>query len=125
MLRIRFSRTGKKGQPSFRIVVAEHSAPIRGRTTEIVGSYLPARTPKIVELNKERILYWISVGAVPTDSVASLLKKEGFEGMDKYLELRNKAKKKKGAEEEKPAEKAKPTEKPTEAPVAETEPAKE
>ncbi|PJC37268.1 30S ribosomal protein S16 [Candidatus Peregrinibacteria bacterium CG_4_9_14_0_2_um_filter_53_11] len=93
MLRIRFSRTGKKGQPSFRIVVAEHTAPIKGRNTEIVGHYLPALTPKVVEFNKERIEYWIAHGAQPTDSVAALLKKNGVEGMDKYLEPRDKKRK--------------------------------
>lgn len=96
MLRIRFSRTGKKGQPSFRIVVAPHTAPVKGRYLENLGHFLPARKPKVVALNKERILYWIGKGALPTDSVASLLKKEGMENMDRYLEPRNKKRLKKG-----------------------------
>lgn len=99
MLRIRFSRTGKVGQPSFRIVVAPHTAPVKGRYIEILGHYLPARKPKIVSFNKERISHWISVGALPTDSVAALLKKEGMENMDRYLEPRSKKRLKKGEKE--------------------------
>ncbi|MFA6521531.1 MAG: 30S ribosomal protein S16 [Candidatus Gracilibacteria bacterium] len=106
MLRIRFSRTGKVGQPSFRIVVAEHSAPVKGRYIELVGNYLCARKPKITTFNKERVLYWVSKGAIPTDSVAALLKKEGMTEMDKYLRPRNRQRKGKG-EEAKKAEEAK------------------
>lgn len=98
MLRIRFSRTGKKGQPSFRIVVAEHRTPVKGRCIENLGHYLPARKPKIVSLKKERITYWISKGAIPTDTAASLFKKEGMTNMEKYLEPRNKQRKPKGEE---------------------------
>lgn len=118
MLRIRFSRTGKVGQPSFRIVIAEHSAPIKGRYLELVGNYLPARNPKVTNLDKERITYWISKGAIPTDSVAALLKKEGM-AMDKYLRPRNRQRKGKGEEETKKSEPAKPAE----AKPAETQPA--
>ncbi|PIQ77125.1 30S ribosomal protein S16 [Candidatus Peregrinibacteria bacterium CG11_big_fil_rev_8_21_14_0_20_46_8] len=102
MLRIRFSRTGKKGQASFRIIVAEAHAPVKGRHVEIVGHYMPTRDPKIAEIKKERVTYWISKGAIPTDSVASLLKKEGMENMDKYIVKPRdlKRKKKKGGDEE-------------------------
>lgn len=96
MLRIRFSRTGKKGQPSYRIVVAEHRAPVKGRCIENLGYYLPARKPKIVFLKKERIAYWISKGAIPTSTAASLFKKEEMTNMEKYLEPRNKQRKPKG-----------------------------
>lgn len=85
MLRIRFSRTGKVGQPSFRIVVIERRAPAKGKYIEMVGNYLPARKPKSVTFNKERVEYWISKGALPTESVASLLKKEGITIMDRFL----------------------------------------
>ena len=98
MLRIRFSRTGKVGQPSFRIVLTERTSPAKGKSIEILGNYLPARTQKAITLKKERILHWIKMGAIPTDSVASLLKKEGMENMDRYLEPRNKKHKKKGEE---------------------------
>lgn len=100
MLRIRFSRTGKKRQPSFRIVVAERTAPVKGRFIDIVGNYMPARTPKVTTLNKERITHWLSKGAVPSDSVAALLKKEGVGEMEKYLEPRNKKRRQKGEQVE-------------------------
>lgn len=98
MLRIRFSRIGKKGQPSFRLVVAEHTAPIKGKHVEIVGTYLAAQKPKKLMVKKDRVEYWISKGAQPTDSVASLLKREGLTGMDRFLEPRNKQRKPKGEE---------------------------
>lgn len=100
MLRIRLTRTGKKGQPSFRVVVAEKSKAVKRKYLELLGHYLPATNPKKVELNKERIEYWISKGAQPTDTVAALLKNNGFEGMDKFMEPRNKQKKKKGEQPE-------------------------
>lgn len=96
MLRIRFSRTGKVGQPSYRLVVAEHRAPVKGRSLETLGHYLPARKTKMVVVDKDRVSHWISKGAIPTDSVAALLKKEGMPNMEKYLEPRNKQRKVKG-----------------------------
>ena len=119
MLRIRFSRTGKVGQPSYRIVVAEHSAPVKGRYLEIVGNYMPGRNPKVVVVKKERVDHWIKMGAIPTDSVASLLKKENMPNMEKYMEPRNKMHKKKG-EEEKAAEAKKTAPAPTSAKPAAT-----
>lgn len=121
MLRIRFSRTGKTGQPSFRIVVAEHSSPVKNGCVELLGNYLPARNPKEVTLKKDRILYWISKGAIPTDTAATLFKKEGMEGMDKYMEPRNKKRKKKG--EEAAAEPAKESGPKKEESAAENKPA--
>lgn len=110
MLRIRLTRTGKKGQPSFRLVVAEKSKAVKRKYLELLGHYLPAQDPKKIELNKERIEYWIGKGAQPTDTVAALLKGQGFEGMDKFMEPRDKQRKKKGEqpEEAKPAEGAAP-----------------
>lgn len=59
---------------------------------------MPARQPKIVSIKNDRIIYWISKGAIPSDTAASLFKKEGMEGMEKYLKPRNKQRKKKGEE---------------------------
>lgn len=112
MLRIRFSRTGKVGQPSYRIVVAEHRAPVKGKCIAMLGHYMPARNPKVVSVDKEKVTYWISKGAIPTDSVASLLKKEGMKEMDRYLEPRDKKKKPKGEEANKEAPPAKPAAQP-------------
>lgn len=100
MLRIRFTRTGKKGQPSYRVVVAEKSKAVKRKYLELLGHYLPAVNPKKIELNKERIEHWINQGAQPTDSVAALLKSQGYDGMEKFMEPRNKQKKKKGSESE-------------------------
>lgn len=121
MLRIRFSRTGKKRQPSFRIVVAEAKSPVKGSSLEIVGNYMPAREPKLVTINKERITFWIQRGALPTDSVASLLKKEGMPNMEKYLVKPRdlKRKKRKGGDEPEAAPTAAPK------PVENAEPKKE
>lgn len=98
MLRIRFSRTGKVGQPSFRIVVIERRAPAKGKYIEMVGNYLPARKPKSITFKKDRIEYWISKGALPTESIASLLKKEGVANMDRFLRPGLRKGKKKGEE---------------------------
>lgn len=88
MLRIRLTRTGKKNQASYRIVVAEHSRAVKGKYVEILGHYLPTRNPKEIVLKKDRIQYWISVGAKPTNSVAALCKKEGMPDMDKFITRR-------------------------------------
>lgn len=125
MLRIRFSRTGKVGQPSYRIVVAEHRAPVKGRYLEALGNYLPARKEKQLVLEKERVLHWISKGAIPSESVASLLKKNGMENMDKYMGQPTHQRKKKGEEEAakaaapaaQPAAKAEEPKAPAEAPA--------
>lgn len=106
MLRIRLTRTGKKGQPSYRIVVAEKSKAVKRKYLELLGHYLPAVEPKKVELKKDRIEYWISKGAQPTDTAAALFKSQGMDDMDKFMEPRNKKKKKKGEQPEEEAPKA-------------------
>jgi small subunit ribosomal protein S16 len=73
MLRIRLTRTGKKHQPTYRIVVAEHTAPIKGKFVEILGYYLPTQKPKVFEVKKERVEYWMKNGATPSDTVHNLL----------------------------------------------------
>ena len=97
-------RGGKAGQPHFRVVLQEHTDPVKREAQEILGHYNPAINPKVLKLDIERIKYWISKGAKPSDSLAVLLKKEGVEGMEKFIEQRNKKRKKKGEpEEEAPA----------------------
>lgn len=109
MLKIRLSRIGKSSQPAFRIVVQQHTASAKGKFIEALGFYRPVTATKEITVNADRIKHWLSVGAQPSDAVAVLLKKEGFDGMEKYIEPRDKKKKKKGEEE--PA-------KPVAAPVA-------
>ena len=77
MLRIRLSRTGKKGQPSYRIVVTEITAKRDGRIVERIGNYNPLTEPTTFTIKEDRALYFLSNGAQPTDAVARLLVKQG------------------------------------------------
>ena len=80
MLRIRLSRTGKKRQPSYRVVVAEKESKRDGRVVERIGHYNPLANPTEYQINEERALYWLSVGAQPSDAVRILLEKQGTLG---------------------------------------------
>ncbi len=75
MLRIRLSRRGKKKDPHYRVVVAERSSPRDGRFVEIVGHYSPARTPKSLKLDLERIDFWVNQGAQPSSRVKNLIER--------------------------------------------------
>jgi small subunit ribosomal protein S16 len=77
-VKIRLARHGAKKKPFYRIVVADSESPRDGRFLENVGTYNPLIDPAEVSLKQERIKYWIEQGAIPTDTVKSLLKKEGF-----------------------------------------------
>jgi small subunit ribosomal protein S16 len=77
MLRIRLSRTGKKKQPSYRIVVADADAKRDGRYVERIGYYNPLTEPADYRIDEERALYWLSVGAQPSDAVRRLLDQQG------------------------------------------------
>ena len=77
MLRIRLSRTGKKRQPSYRVVVAEKDAKRDGRVVERIGHYNPLTNPAEFRIDEARALYWLSVGAQPSDAVRVLLNKQG------------------------------------------------
>jgi len=80
MLRIRLSRTGKKRQPSYRVVVAEKEAKRDGRVVERIGHYNPLTNPAEFRIDEARALYWLSVGAQPSDAVRVLLNKQGTFG---------------------------------------------
>jgi small subunit ribosomal protein S16 len=96
LLKIRLSRTGKTKQPSFSIIVQEHSAGVKsGKVVEKVGHYVAVKNPKEFKADAERIKYWISKGAQPSDSLAVILKREGYSDMDKYIASRNKKRKSK------------------------------
>jgi small subunit ribosomal protein S16 len=77
MLRIRLTRTGKKRQPSYRIVVADKRSRRDGRIVEHIGFYNPLVDPAEYRIKEARALHWLSVGAQPTDAVRRLLKKQG------------------------------------------------
>ena len=73
MLRIRLRRVGKKGKPSYRIVVAESSAPRDGAYVEWIGNYDPLTDPPSYSIKADRAQEWISQGAQPTDAVQRIL----------------------------------------------------
>jgi len=116
MLKIRLQRIGRINMPSYRLIVVEHTeGPKTGRFTEIVGTYNPRSKER--KLNSERITYWMSVGAKPTDTVHNMLITEGILKGKKINVLP------KFVEPEKPAEEAAPAEAaPAEAPAAEAAP---
>jgi small subunit ribosomal protein S16 len=77
MLKIRLSRHGKKRHPSYRVVVADAEAPRDGRYVENIGYYDPLTEPSTYKIDEARGLYWLSVGAQPTDAVRRLFDKQG------------------------------------------------
>ena len=79
-VKIRLARHGAKKKPFYRIVVPDVESPRDGKYLENVGTYNPLLDPVQVTLKSERIQYWIDQGAKPSDTVRSLLKKEGFYG---------------------------------------------
>ncbi len=77
MLKIRLSRVGKKRQPHYRVVVADVEAKRDGRFVERIGHYNPLTNPATYNIDENRALYWLSVGAQPSDAVRRLLDKQG------------------------------------------------
>ena len=82
--KIRLQRNGRKGYAFYSIVIADARAPRDGRFTEKIGTYNPNTNPATVDLNFERALHWVLVGAQPTDTVRNILSKEGVY-MKKHL----------------------------------------
>lgn len=76
-VKIRLQRHGHKDYAFYPIVIADSRAPRDGRFIERIGSYNPNTNPATVSLNFERALYWINVGAQPTDTVRNILSREG------------------------------------------------
>lgn len=77
MLKIRLTRVGLKRQPSYRIIINESEKARDSRYLEAVGFYNPRTQPETVTVKEDRVLYWLSVGAQPTESVEKLLTKSG------------------------------------------------
>ena len=82
--KIRLQRNGRKGYAFYSIVIADARAPRDGRFTEKIGTYNPNTNPATVDLNFERALHWVLVGAQPTDTVRNILSCEGVY-MKKHL----------------------------------------
>lgn len=74
---IRLQRHGRKGYPFYKIVVTDRRAPRDGRFVEAIGTYNPNTHPATIDLKFDRALYWVNVGAQPSDTVRSILSKEG------------------------------------------------
>ncbi len=77
-VKIRLARRGAKKKPFYRIVASDIESPRDGRFLEILGTYDPMMDPAAITLKEERIRYWIKEGALPTTTVKSILKREGF-----------------------------------------------
>lgn len=85
-VKIRLKRMGSKRNASYRLVVADSRKPRDGRFIEELGFYNPTTEPATVRIDEERALKWLNDGALPSDTVRSLLKKEGI--WDKYCQGR-------------------------------------
>ncbi len=120
MLKIRLQRTGRKNRPFYRVVVAEHSAPVKGNIIDQLGSYDPLEKPWRFDVDTDKVLEWIKKGAKPTNTVARLLKSAGVKDMEKYI-VEMVSRKKKKAEEEKPDSAKASSDEKEEAPKTENE----
>lgn len=98
--KIRLQRGGRKGYAFYSIVIADARAPRDGKFTEKIGTYNPNTNPATVDLNFDRALYWVEVGAQPTDTVRNILSGEGV-----YLMKHLRGGVKKGAFDEAAAQK--------------------
>ncbi len=87
MVRIRLRRTGLKGQPSYRIVVADKESPRDGRFLEILGHYNPRTEPATLEVSEDRVYDWLGKGAQPSESVAQLFKTAGI--LDRFARFKS------------------------------------
>ncbi len=139
MIRIRLTRVGKKGRPSYRIVVADVRAPRDGSYLEWIGNYDPMANPPAVTLKQDRAAHWLSMGASPSDAVARILDQQGLmerahtfknRGRDTSEAATSDAPAAATAVADAPAEDAPPEESPedepsAEEPTAEVEPAAE
>lgn len=75
-VKIRLARHGAKKKPFYRIIVTDSESPRDGRFVEILGTYNPLIEPAEVIVKEDRVQYWIDKGAIPTDTVKNLIKKQ-------------------------------------------------
>ncbi len=83
-VKLRLKRMGSKQKPFYRIVAADARSPRDGRFIETVGTYNPIKKPAEIKVDEALALKWLNNGAIPTDTVRSILSKEGI--MKKYAE---------------------------------------
>ncbi|MCD7840565.1 MAG: 30S ribosomal protein S16 [Erysipelotrichaceae bacterium] len=86
-VKIRLKRMGAKKAPFYRIVVADSRAKRDGRFIEQVGTYDPTKNPAVITVKEEAVLSWLEKGAQPSDTVRSILSKQGI--MKKFAEQKN------------------------------------
>lgn len=77
-VKLRLQRFGAHKAPYYRIVAADSKSPRDGKFIEVVGTYNSLTNPAKVEVNEEKVLNWLNNGAQPTDTVKSILSKEGI-----------------------------------------------
>ena len=77
-VKLRLRRMGKKKQPIYKVVAADTRSPRDGKFLEALGLYNPLTDPHTVEINEDRVLYWLDNGAQPTNTVKSLLRQKGI-----------------------------------------------
>ena len=77
-VKIRLRREGRKKAPTYRIVVADSTRPRDGRFIEVIGTYDPRKKENSVSLKNDRADHWLGVGAQPTDTVRSILRRAGI-----------------------------------------------
>lgn len=100
MLRIRLQRTGRKHKATYRIVVAEHTSPVKTGVIEQIGFFNPMANPVVFELDQAKFDTWIKKGAAPSSTVARILKGKGVKGMEKFIdEMPNRKKKGEASQE--------------------------
>ncbi|MBQ7064749.1 MAG: 30S ribosomal protein S16 [Firmicutes bacterium] len=78
MVKIRLRRMGSKGNPFYRVVVADERSPRDGRFIEEIGYYDPTKNPIVIKIDEEKAKKWLAQGAQPTESVQMLMKTAGI-----------------------------------------------
>jgi len=86
MVKLRLKRMGAKKVPFYRVVAADSRSPRDGRDIETIGTYDPTKNPAIIKIDEEKALNWLNKGAIPSDTVRSILTKNGI--MKKYQEAK-------------------------------------
>ncbi|MCI8545071.1 MAG: 30S ribosomal protein S16 [Bacilli bacterium] len=85
-VKLRLKRMGSKKKPFYRIVAADSRSPRDGRFIENVGTYNPITEPAEIKIDEEVAMKWLKDGAIPTDTVRDLLKKQGI--LEKFHQMR-------------------------------------
>ncbi len=100
---IRLQRIGKRGRPSYRLIVSDKHKDTQAGSIEILGQYNPVEKNKVIAFKADRIKHWLSVGAKPSTTVHNLLVGQGILTGKKVSPVRITAKRKKKLEEKKAA----------------------